>query len=141
MKTAFLSGLTTTSLLLVSCAAGDGETDGPNNEVTAAIDPAAAKTGPLAQMQGRWTSDEDAKNTILIDGSNFQNIVDGEPQDDAAIIFVDTCKTQVPDFEGKAFILRGKEKPVCYLLYSVSEEKLSYIHALRGRTFRFTRQK
>lgn len=139
MKIAFLSGLASTSLLLVSCAAGDSEADSVENKVTAAIDPAAAKTGPLAQMQGRWTSDEDPKNTLLIEGSSFQNIVDGKPQDDAAIIFVDACKTQVADFEGKAFILRGKEKSVCYLLYSVSEEKLSYIHAVRGRTSRFTR--
>lgn len=141
MKIAFLSGLALTSLLLGSCAAGDSETDGGNNEVTAAIDPAAAKTGPLAEMQGSWVSTEDPKNTIKIQGSSFQRLADGKLQDDASIIFVDACKTQVPDFEGKAFVLRGKEKPVCYLLSAVSEEKLSYIHSLRGRTFRFTREK
>lgn len=140
MKNAFFSGLALTSFLLASCAAGDDATDDAKNEVTAAIDPTAAKTGSLAEMQGSWTSNEDPKNTIVIEGSSFQNFADGTLQDDIPIIFVDSCKAQVRDFAGKAFVLRGKEKQTCYLLYSVSEDNLSYIHAVRGRTYRFTRQ-
>ncbi|WP_422346121.1 hypothetical protein [Parasphingorhabdus sp.] len=139
MKASFLSGLTFASLLLASCAAGEDTADDAKNDKSFVIDPAAAETGPLAEMQGKWASTQDPKNTILIEGSSFQSIYDGDPQYDVPIIFVDSCKTQVPDFAGKAFILVGKEKQACYLLYSVSEEKLSYIDGTRGRTSRFTR--
>lgn len=126
-------------MALVSCAAG--EEDNSNQSKSAVvIDPAAADTGFLAEMQGSWASTEDPKNTIMIDGSRFQNTYDGDPQYDVPIIFVDSCKTQKPDLEGKAFVLHGKEKQTCYLMSSVSEEKLSYIDGLRGRTSRFIRK-
>ncbi len=140
MKSAFLSGLASTSLLLVSCAAGDDESDSAEIQVTAPIDPAAAETGPLADMQGQWVSDNNSADTILVEGSSFQTLRNGELQGEVSIIFVDSCKTRVPDMGGKAFVLRGKEKQTCYLLYSVSEEKLSYIDGTRGRTSRFTRK-
>ncbi len=140
MKSAFLSGLASTSLLLVSCAAGDDEADGAEIQVTAPIDPAAAETGSLADMQGQWVSDNNSADTILLEGSSFRTLRNGEQQDEVSIIFVDSCKTRVPDIDGKAFVLRGKEKQTCYLLYSVSEEKLSYIDGTRGRTSRFTRK-
>lgn len=140
MKTAFLSGLASISLL-VSCSAGEQEAEGENTEpVPFTIDPAAAKTGHLMEMQGSWTSDEDTKNSITVTGSRVQHFTDGDLQYDVPIIFVDSCKTRVPDMEGKAFILDGKEKQTCYLFYSVSEEKLSYIESARGRTSRFTRK-
>lgn len=139
MKASFLSGLTIASLLLASCAAGEDTADDAKNDKYFVIDPAAAETGPLAEMQGSWVSDDDPDRTILIDGSNFEESFAGDLQYDGPIIFVDSCKTQVPDFAGKAFILVGKEKQACYLLYSVSEEKLSYIDGTRGRTSRFTR--
>lgn len=145
VKTAYLSGLAWTSLLLASCSAGDDKDAGSDNAGAmtlnaASIDPHAAETGFLAQMQGDWTSDEDAKNTITIDKSSFQSFTDGALQDDVLIIFVDSCKTRVPDMESKTFVLAGKEKQTCYLLYSVSEDKLSYIESSRGRTSRFTRK-
>ncbi len=135
------SGLALASILLVSCAAGDSEADRDESNalLPVVIDPAAAQTGYLAEMQGSWVSDEDSQNTLLIEGSSFQTLHQGNPKDVVPIIFVDSCKTQVPDMTGKAFILRGKEKQTCYLLYSVSEEKLSYIDGTRGRTSRFTR--
>lgn len=146
MKTAFLSGLAWTSLLLASCSAGDQDAGNSDNAGAmtidpASIDPAAAETGYLAQMQGDWTSDEDARNTISIRGSRFQSFTDGALQDDVPIIFVDSCKTLVPDVAGKTFVLQGKEKQTCYLIYSVSEDKLNYIESSRGRTSRFTREK
>lgn len=142
MKNSSFSGLALASALLVSCTAGDSDTDaaGGNDLLPVVIDPAAAKTGFLFEMQGGWVSDEDPKTTILVEGSSFQTFQDGALQDDVPIIFVDSCKTQVPDMTGKAFILRGKEKQTCYLFYSVSEEKLSYIDGTRGRTSRFTRK-
>ncbi|MEP2101161.1 MAG: hypothetical protein ABJP02_07985 [Parasphingorhabdus sp.] len=140
MKTTLLSGLALTSLLLVSCTAGDKEKEGDEKEEAVAIDPAASETGALAEMQGKWASDEDPNRTIEIDGSNFQESYTGDPQYAVPIVFVDSCKTQNRDMQGKAFILHGKEKQACYLLYSVSEKKLSYIDGTRGRTSRFTRK-
>lgn len=104
------------------------------------IDPAAATTGYLADMQGSWTSTEDAKNSILIEGSSFQNIYDGDLQYEVPIIFVDSCKNQAPDIAGKAFVLHGKEKQTCYLMSAVSQDKPSYIDGIRGRISRFTRK-
>ncbi|MEH6757926.1 MAG: hypothetical protein V7676_10455 [Parasphingorhabdus sp.] len=145
MKSILYSGLIGTSLLLASCAAGDDSADSAVNEVTpnkvtGPIDPAAAHIGYLAEMQGRWTSKEDAAQTIEIEGSGFQTLHDGKPQDDMAIIFVDSCQSRARDMNGKAFVLRGKEKQTCYLLYSVAKENLSYIDGTRGRTSRFTRE-
>lgn len=140
MKNAFLSGLASASFLLVSCAAGDDATDGVEKDAAVIIDPAAATTGFLAEMQGNWASDEDPNRTIAIDGSNFEEGYAGDPQYVVPIVFVDSCKTQTPDMQGKAFILHGKEKQACYLLYSVSEKELSYIDGTRGRTSRFTRK-
>lgn len=140
MKSAFLSGLASASFLLVSCAAGDDATNGAEKDAAVIIDPAAAKTGPLLEMQGAWASDEDPNRTIEIDGSSFQESYAGDPQYVVPIVFVDSCKTQTPDMQGKAFILHGKEKQACYLLYSLSEKGLSYIDGTRGRTSRFTRK-
>lgn len=142
MKIGFLSGLASVSLLLASCSAGDQEAGNETPAIDpAAIDPAAAETGHLAQMQGSWISDENAGNSITVTGSRFQSFADGALQDDMPIIYVDSCKTRVPDMEGKAFVLAGKEKQTCYLIYAVSEDKLSYIESTRGRTSRFTRKK
>lgn len=140
MKIAIISGLASASILLASCTVGDDETEALENSAPAVIDPAAAKTGALAEMQGSWVSTEDPKNTIVIEGSSFQSLYDGDPQYDVPIIFVDSCKARIPDMEGKAFVLHGKEKQTCYLMSSVSEEKLSYIDSTRGRTSRFTRK-
>ncbi|QTD57049.1 hypothetical protein [Parasphingorhabdus cellanae] len=140
MKPILLSGLALTSLLLVSCAAGDQASVDDAKDEAVAIDPAAADTGPLAEMQGSWASDEDPNRTITIEGSNFQEGYAGDPQYAVPIVFVDSCKTQNRDRQGKAFILHGKEKQACYLLYSVSEKELSYIDGTRGRTSRFTRK-
>ncbi|GAA0487103.1 hypothetical protein GCM10009096_32440 [Parasphingorhabdus litoris] len=140
MKISLFSGLASISLLLGACSAGGEEKDSAAKETTVTIDPAAAQTGPLAEMQGRWASDEDPNRTLEIEGSNFQESYTGDPQYAVPIVFVDSCKTKIPDFEGKAFILYGKEKQACYLLYSVSEERLSYIDGTRGRTSRFTRK-
>jgi len=140
VKNIFFSGLASTSLLLVSCSAGDNRTDSSNETEAAVIDPAAATTGYLAEMQGSWVSTEDIKNTILIEGSSFQSLYDGDPQYDVPIIFVDSCNTRAPDMEGKAFVLHGKEKQTCYLMSAVSEDELSYIDGTRGRTSRFTRK-
>ncbi len=139
MKASFLSGLTFASLLLASCAAGEDTADDAKNDKSFVIDPAAAETGPLAEMQGSWVSDDDPDRTILIDGSNFEESFAGDLQYDGPIIFVDSCKTQVPDMQGKAFILHGKEKQACFLLYSLSKKELSYIDGTRGKTSRFTR--
>jgi len=141
VKKTFLSGLASIGLLM-SCSAGEKEAAGNENAgpIPVTIDPAAANTGHLAEMQGSWTSDEDADNSITVTGSRVQYFTDGSLQYDVPIIFVDSCKTRVPDMDGKAFILDGKEKQTCYLLYSVSEEKLSYIESARGRTSRFTRK-
>ena len=127
-------------MLLASCAAGDDSADSVIKEVTGPIDPAAANTGYLAEMQGHWASTEDAAQTIKIEGSRFQTLHDGKPQDDMSIIFVDSCRSRTRDMEGKAFVLRSKEKQSCYLLYSVAKENLSYIDGSRGRTSRFTRE-
>lgn len=140
MKNILLSGLASASLLLVSCAAGEDASDGAEKDAAVVIDPAAAETGFLAEMQGSWASDEDPNRTIAIDGSNFQESYAGDPQYAVPIVFVDSCKTQATDMQGKAFILHGKEKQACYLLYSVSEKELSYIDGTRGRTSRFTRK-
>lgn len=140
MKASFLSGLTFASLLLASCAAGDDTADDAKIDKPLIIDPAAAETGPLAEMQGSWASDDDPDRTIMVDGSNFQESFAGDLQYEGPIVFVDSCKTQIPDMQGKAFILHGKEKQACYLLYSLSEKELSYIDGTRGRTSRFTRK-
>ncbi|MEW4467630.1 hypothetical protein AB1K62_07355 [Parasphingorhabdus sp. JC815] len=141
MKTAFLSGLASIGLLM-SCSAGEKEANDKENAgpIPVNIDPAAAKTGHLADMQGSWISDEDDSNSIIVTGSSFRYFTDDALQYEVPIIFVDSCKTRVPDFEGKAFILSGKEKQTCYLFYAVSQDKLSYIESARGRTSRFTRK-
>lgn len=142
MKTTFLSGLAIASLLLASCSAGEQEAvDAAPTIDPSVIDPAAAETGYLAQMQGSWKSDDDAGNIITIKDSRFQSFAGGALQEDVPVVFVDSCKTRVPDVEGKAFVLAGKEKQSCYLIYAVSEDKLSYVESTRGRTTRFTREK
>lgn len=126
-------------LLLASCSETE-KPQGPAYPDAIFENLPSAQTGTIAEMQGDWQSDDDAKIQITISGSEFRTVRDGQEQNRGPFVFVKDCKSGEPDPQGTAFVVRETEDRPCYIMSAVTEDQLSYIHSKRGRVSRFTRQ-
>lgn len=126
-------------LLLASCSENE-KPQGPAYPDTIFENLPSAETGTIADMQGDWQSDDDAKMQISVTGSEFRTVRDGQVQNRGPFVFVKDCKSGEPDPQGTAFVVMESEDRPCYIMSAVTEDTLSYIHSKRGRVSRFTRQ-
>lgn len=132
-----LAVIALTGALMTSCGAQDQSSLTYDEAIFANLP--AANTGSIAEIQGIWVSDDNVQRTVTITGSQFQDSDNVAARQPVPIVFVTDCKAGQPDPDGEAFILGSDEQP-CYLLSSVSDDKLVYIYEKTGRMHRFGRK-
>lgn len=126
------------SCLLASCSNPEPEPEIYPDSLFA--DLPAADSGAIAELQGRWVSDDNSEQEIEISGSQFLRFEKGAEQSRGPMVFVKDCSSGEADPDGSAFVIRETDDRPCFIMSVITEDKLSYINGKRGRVSRFTRK-
>ncbi|MEM8918062.1 MAG: hypothetical protein AAGE37_04300 [Pseudomonadota bacterium] len=100
----------------------------------------SSDSGAIADLQGRWVSEDNITREIEIAGSDFVRFDEGTEQSRDPMVFVKDCTSGEADPDGGAFVIREADDRPCFIMDMVTEDKLSFINGKRGRVSRFTRK-
>ncbi|SIO17488.1 hypothetical protein SAMN02745824_3229 [Parasphingorhabdus marina DSM 22363] len=124
--------------LLASCSGPEAEPELYPDSLFE--NPPASDTGAIAELRGRWVSEENTDRELEISGHEFVRFEKAVETSRGPAVFVKDCSTGSADPDGEAFVVKESGEKTCYIMSSVTEDKLVFIHGKRGRMFRFTRR-
>lgn len=98
----------------------------------------------LAALQGAWTSAEDGKAGVRVDGLIWSDLYDGAEMGRAVIDIGETCAEETTDATEilQLFSIGSAEAGwMCYAILSVTPDRMELSYLARGTTLVFTKVK
>jgi len=99
-------------------------------------------TDRLAALQGKWTSVDDGKAGVLVNGLIWSDLYDGQEMARSVIDIGETCAEETSDATEilQLFTIGSAEAGwMCYSILSVTPDRLELSYLARGTTLAFVR--
>ena len=112
-----------------------------------AVAPAAtpyAHADRLAAMQGKWTSTDDPKAGVRVDGLIWADVCDGQEMRRSVIDIGDSCAEETTEASEilQLFTIGAADAGwLCYSILSVTPDRMELSYLARGNTLAFVREK
>lgn len=98
----------------------------------------------LAAMQGRWTSTDDPKSGVQVDGLIWADLYDGQEMGRSVIDIGESCAEEITDATEilQLYTIGSAEAGwLCYAVLSVTPDRMELSYLARGNTLAFVREK
>ncbi len=120
-------------LCLISCTKENGQSNIQKAKLNSSLQ------GNIAEIQGKWQSDDDQLSIVEIQNNKFISIYNNEIISTETIEFINNAEERKIDPNGKYFIVKGEFDAMIYYLVSVTNSKLEFSFVGRGNTLRYTK--